>query len=177
MRLIALLCCALSVAAAGPTAPVVSEVLATQVALDRAGFSPGEIDGRAGKNLQRALDAYQQSHKEPLPLVGDVPPLIDYTTTDADLAGPFTADIPSNLPDQAALDALNYRNPLEALAERFHSSPMLLQELNPQATFQKAGEHIMVPNVASAPLPVPTSAITVVVTQSTSALTIEDANG
>ena len=150
MRLIVLLCCALSIAAAGPTkpvAPIVSEVLATQVALDRAGFSPGEIDGRSGKNLQRALDAYKQSRDQPLSLLGDMPPLTDYTITDADVAGPFTSDIPPNLPDQAALDALSYRSPLEVLGERFHSSPALLQQLNPGATFQQAGEKIMVPNV------------------------------
>ena len=156
MRLIALLCCALGSAGAGlqshparpaPVAPIVSEVLATQVALDRAGFSPGEIDGRAGKNLQRALDAYKQSHDQPLSLLGDLPPLTDYTITDADVAGPFTSDIPPNLPDQAALDALNYRSPLEVLGERFHCSPALLQQLNPQATFQQAGEKIKVPNV------------------------------
>jgi lipoprotein-anchoring transpeptidase ErfK/SrfK len=219
MRLIALLCCALSVAAAGPTAPVVSEVLATQVALDRAGFSPGEIDGRAGKNLQRALDAYKQSHDQELSLLGDVAPLTEYAITDADLGGPFTPDIPVNLPDQAALDALNYRTPLEALAERFHSSPALLQQLNPQAKFQ-AGEKIQVPNVmpfapsaASAPTDASTrsgsparsgrsgsrarsgsptapasatptatsgtaaSDMTVYVTKSTSALTVEDASG
>ncbi|HEY3157706.1 MAG TPA: L,D-transpeptidase [Vicinamibacterales bacterium] len=209
MRLIALLCCALSVAAAGPTVPVVSETLATQVALDRAGFSPGEIDGRAGKNLQRALDAFKQSHDQPLSLLGDVPPLTEYTITDADVAGPFTPDIPPNLPDQAPLDALNYRSPLELLGERFHSSPALLQQLNPQATFQQAGEKITVPNVmpfvpaTPAPAASPTSTrpaprgqrgsraqatppaqpaspapdLTVYVTKSTSALTVEDATG
>jgi len=156
MRPIALLCCALSFAAARPTAPVVSEVLATQVALDRAGFSPGEIDGRTGKNLERALDAFKQSHDQPLSLLGDVAPLTEYTLTDADVAGPFTPDIPANLPDQAALDALNYRTPLEALAERFHSSPALLQQLNPQAKFQQASETITVPNVAPF---VPTSSV------------------
>ncbi|HTI44020.1 MAG TPA: L,D-transpeptidase [Vicinamibacterales bacterium] len=186
MRVISLLCCALigigaglqtSAPGARPTAPVISEVLATQVALDRVGFSPGEIDGRRGKNLERALAAYKQSHEEELSLLGDVPPLVDYAISDADVAGPFTPDIPPNLPDQAALDALNYRNPLEAIAERFHSSPALLQQLNPQATFQKAGEHVMVPNVAAAPLTIPTQDITVVVTKSTSALTIEGAKG
>jgi lipoprotein-anchoring transpeptidase ErfK/SrfK len=179
MRVITLLCCLLSIAATGPTAPVVSEVLATQIALDRAGFSPGEIDGRQGKNLQRALEAYQRSHEEPLPLLGDVAPLVDYTITDADVAGPFTPDIPANLPDQAALDALNYRTPLEAIAERFHSSPPLLKQLNPEATFQKTGERIMVPNVATAPnaIPAPAADITVFVTKSTSALTLEDAKG
>jgi lipoprotein-anchoring transpeptidase ErfK/SrfK len=192
MRVIALLCCALALAgrpdpsaeAQGAKAegrplrsdaPVVSEVLATQIALDRAGFSPGEIDGRAGKNFDRALAAYKQSHEDELSLVGDVPPLIDYTITDADVAGPFTPDIPPNLPDQAALDALNYRNPLEAIAERFHGSPALLRQLNPQATFQKAGERITVPNVA--PPALPAAEITVFVTKSTSALTIEDSKG
>lgn len=179
MRTIALLCCLLSIAAAGPTAPVVNEVLATQIALDRAGFSPGEIDGRKGMNLQRALDAYQRSHEEPLPLVGDVPPLVDYTVSDADIAGPFTPEIPATLPDQAALDALNYRTPLEAIAERFHSSPALLKQLNPDATFQKAGERIMVPNVAtpSNAAPAPAAELTLFVTKSTSALTIENAKG
>lgn len=181
MKVIALLCCLVSIGATS-SAPVVGEVLATQIALDRAGFSPGEIDGKAGKNLERALAAYKQSHEDDLSLLGDVPPLVDYTITDADVAGPFTPDIPPKLPDQAALDALNYRTPLEAIAERFHSSPALLQQLNPGATFQKAGEHIMVPNVASPPaLPAspapPASDITVVVTRSTSALTIEDAKG
>jgi lipoprotein-anchoring transpeptidase ErfK/SrfK len=230
MRSIALLCCVASIAAAGPTAPVVSEVLATQVALDRAGFSPGEIDGKAGRNLQGALAAFQQSHQ--LPATGQVddatwkqlsdtggnaPPLVDYTLTDADVAGPFTADIPVTLPDQAALDALNYRSALEALAERFHSSPALLQQLNPGMTFQAPGEKVSVPNVAvafrpvesSTPAPRATSSsrggssatgtsgprgtsgartpsappvspapdVTVYVTKSTSALTIEDAGG
>ncbi len=108
---------------------------------------------------------------------GDIPPLIEYTLTDADIAGPFTPDIPPKLPDQASLDALNYRTPLEAIAERFHSSPALLQRLNPQATFQHAGGRIMVPNVATAPPPSPAQDITVFVTKSTSALTIEDAGG
>jgi lipoprotein-anchoring transpeptidase ErfK/SrfK len=112
-----------------------------------------------------------------LTLVGDVPPLIEYTITDADVAGPFTPDIPASLPDQASLEALNYRNPLEAVAERFHSSPALLRQLNPAATFQKAGERIMVPNVAIAPVPAPASDVTVVVSKSTSSLTLEDANG
>jgi lipoprotein-anchoring transpeptidase ErfK/SrfK len=179
MRVITLLCCLVSVAATGPTAPVVSEVLATQIALDRAGFSPGEIDGRRGKNLQRALEAYQRSREEALPPLGDEAPLVDYTMSDADVAGPFTPDIPARLPDQAALDALYYRTPLEAIAERFHSSPALLKQLNPEATFQKTGERIMVPNVATAPnaISAPATDITVFVTKSTSALTIEDAKG
>jgi hypothetical protein len=134
MRVLVLLCClccalpALAQDRPRTEAPVVSEILATQIALDRAGFSPGEIDGREGTNLDRARNAYERSHSEPLALVGDVPPLVEYTITDADIAGPFTPDIPDTLPEQAALDALSYRTPLEAIAERSHSSPALLRQ-------------------------------------------------
>jgi lipoprotein-anchoring transpeptidase ErfK/SrfK len=196
MRVFTLLCCLMLLSgtihggAPPHRAPVVNEILATQVALDRSGFSPGEIDGKAGRNLQRALAAFQQSHqlpatgqmndqtwKELATAGGDVPPLVEYATTDADIAGPFTPDIPAKLPDEAALDALNYRTPLEALAEHFHSSPALLQQLNPGAMFQRTGESLMVPNVASSPAPSTGSEITVAVTKSTSALTVEDPSG
>ena len=204
MRALTLLCCLMLLTATirGGTsphgAPVVNEVLAAQVALDRSGFSPGEIDGRAGRNLQRAIAAFQGSHQLPAtgriddqtwkqlaPTGGDVPPLVEYTIADADVAGPFTPDIPRTLPEQAALDALNYRTPLELVGERFHSSPALLQQLNPGATFQQAGERLMVPNVISSSgaqatstaAASPTSEIAVVVTKSTSALTIEDSTG
>ena len=204
MRVLTLLCCVmLLMATTGGGAyprgvPIVNEVLATQVALDRSGFSPGEIDGRSGRNLQRALTAFQAAHQLPATgqmndetwkalatAGGDVPPLVEYTIADADVAGPFTPDIPQKLPDQAALDALNYRTPLEALGERFHSSPALLQQLNPEAAFQRAGERLMVPNVSSSSAPsgasraAPSSAsdVKIVVTKSTSALTIEDPSG
>jgi hypothetical protein len=180
-------------------APVVNQNLATQIALDRIGFSPGEIDGQAGRNpAARARgvstlssdprDRADERRHEGSSLARQAATYhrsSEYVTTDSDVAGPFTPTIPANLPDQAALDALGYRTPLEALAERFHSSPALLKQLNPDAMF-RAGEHLMVPNVitpsASSATPgatgtagsIPGGDITVVVTKSTSALTIED---
>ena len=140
--------------------PVVSETLTLQVMLDRAGFSPGEIDGRTGPNVRRAIAAFQRAHgMTESPRVDDATwqrlsevsgvsaPLAEYVITSTDLAGPYTPDIPADLVQQSTLPALNYRNPLEKIAERFHTSPELLRQLNPRVSFTTEGERIMVPNV------------------------------
>ena len=45
-----------------PAAAVVDpQMLATQVMLDRAGYSPGEIDGRRGTSTERALAAFTKN--------------------------------------------------------------------------------------------------------------------
>ena len=177
------------------TSPQQNMVLAAQVMLDAAGFSPGEIDGRAGANFGRAAAAYQQSRS--LDTSGRVddatlerlrqdfrgqPPVISYTITDGDIAGPFQPDIPADLVAQSKLPSLDYRNSLEALAEKFHASPALLRSLNPGHTFTQAGEQITVPNVmpmnvATTPAETRRTAARIVVTQKTSALTVEDAEG
>jgi lipoprotein-anchoring transpeptidase ErfK/SrfK len=174
-----------------------SQVLSAQVMLDAAGFSPGEIDGRPGANFARAIGAFQKSHG--LTVSGRLdevtidqlgmefrgqPPLMPYTVTEADLAGPFQPDSPTDLVEQSKLPSLDYRNALEAIAERFHASPALLQSLNPAATFMQAGEQLTVPNIATsdtvaaaAPAQPRSSGVRIVVTKRTSALTVEDMNG
>src|SRR5439155_47749 len=72
--------------------------------------------------------------------------LTTYTIAPADVEGPFEERIPPNLVEQAKLPALGYRSPLERLAERFHASPALLQQLNRGVTLA-AGHEIKVPAV------------------------------
>jgi lipoprotein-anchoring transpeptidase ErfK/SrfK len=125
------------------------QMVAVQVALDRAGFSSGVIDGREGKNTTRALEAYRkQNGADPQP---SDQPLTTYQITEQDAAGPF-ARVPRDMMEQSTLPALSYESVAELVAERFHTTPQFLQTLNPNAKLA-AGESITVPNVEPFALP------------------------
>jgi lipoprotein-anchoring transpeptidase ErfK/SrfK len=134
-----------------------SAVVRAQILLDRAHFSPGEIDGQYGDNLRVAIAGYQSAHKlEVTSNVDDntwnalnadnAPALTAYTITEEDLAEDFEK-IPPNIMQQAKLKSLGYQSIEEKLGERFHLNPQLLAKLNPDKDLKKAGEEIKVPNV------------------------------
>jgi lipoprotein-anchoring transpeptidase ErfK/SrfK len=133
-------------------------MLKAQVLLDRAHFSPGSIDGRAGENSSRALKMFEATHG--LKADGDLDPmtwqllsqdpdpvLVSYTVAKEDVAGPFLKSLPTSLEEMAKLDHLSFRSPLELLAEKFHMHPDLLRQLNPGADFARAGTTLTVANV------------------------------
>ena len=179
LRLLAglvLLVCFVPPALAGPDAAAVNNaefkgklpgddkinpvIVKAQVLLDRASFSPGEIDGRLGENAEKALKAFVESKSlalgkqsltpeiwSALLATGQDPVIVDYKITEKDVKGPFLKKLPAKMEDMKDLKSLDYTSPREALAEKFHMSEALLEALNPGKKFDEAGQTISVANV------------------------------
>jgi lipoprotein-anchoring transpeptidase ErfK/SrfK len=142
--------------------PIISaeSIARVQIVLDRAGASPGVIDGRFGGNLRKALAAYKeitgheldtadgQAIKKALDTSGG-PAFKNYTITNADAAGPYIASVPSDYSAKAKLDRLGYASVSEMLAERFHMDENYLKQLNPSANFNRPGTVIRVANIGA----------------------------
>jgi lipoprotein-anchoring transpeptidase ErfK/SrfK len=149
---------------AAPRTPPRDSTLTCQAALDRAGFSPGLLDGKGGRKTTLALKAFQAAHGLPQTAafdkatraalrVDDEPPTARYTITAADLRG--VGPVPRNWKAKARLDRLRYPSLTELLAERGHCTRALLTRLNPGRALDRlrAGDRVVLPNVTAQSLP------------------------
>lgn len=141
------------------TIPASTDMLRLQVALDRAGFSPGVIDGRPGPKTSAAVARWRESpsgiearQSDPnalAPELGELPTLFLYTLTqeDIDAIGP----IPRAWSARAELPRMTYERLSEMLAERGHCTRACLQRLNAGMDLDhlEAGDEVRLPNVAS----------------------------
>ncbi|CAN5573452.1 L,D-transpeptidase [soil metagenome] len=137
-------------------------VLRLQILLDRALFSPGAIDGRWGKNTEKAV--YWLQRREGLPATGQVDErtferlvelarrpeqlVREHRLTAKDVEGPFVS-IPEDIYAQAELDCLCYESLTEKLSEMFHVTADVLRQLNPEVEMDQLteGSTIRVPQV------------------------------
>ena len=151
---------ALTAAKPAPNPTAVTFDLTTlhvQVILDKLGYGPGVLDGKGGQSLTAAIKGFQdasglaQTGKPDAATLGKLNrfaawrPTRRYMLTVDDLAGPFGA-LPKDPLQQAQLPALGYRNVMEKLGERFHTTPATLIQLNSGDTRLGVGAVIVVPN-------------------------------
>jgi lipoprotein-anchoring transpeptidase ErfK/SrfK len=136
------------------TLAALPDTLSVQVMLQRAGHSPGVLDGTQGTNTRRAIASFERANDLPVDGIADprmlevlkVPPraelLQDYTVKAADVER--LAAVPQGMAEQSKLPHLGFETALEALAEKFHMSQGLMERLNPGADFASAGAALKV---------------------------------
>jgi len=132
--------------------------IAWQAALDRAGFSPGVIDGSFGPKTAAALRAFQESRGLPqtgLPdqataetlNVDNSSGLMRYEIEMSDLSA--IRPPPKKWQDKAKVDFLGYDSMLCLAAERGHCTKWLVSRLNSGVEIDRlrAGDSIILPDV------------------------------
>ncbi len=120
-------------------------LMQAQVVLDRLGFAPGVVDGKEGISTTNAIEGFQKANdleptgkldeptRELLGRWSNIPATRVVTIPASFAEGPFykTPDDPA---DQAKMPALVYQSLDEKLAERFHTTVAVLEELNASTT-------------------------------------------
>jgi lipoprotein-anchoring transpeptidase ErfK/SrfK len=134
----------------------VRDILETQIALARRAISPGSIDGNLGSQTRSALSVFQETENLTVTGVLDdetksnltlsAPILTSYTVTTNDLAS--LQPLGTTWLAKSQQTALAYETELELLAEKSHSSPTLIQKLNPDVIWDNiaAGTVLKIPD-------------------------------
>lgn len=135
-------------------------VMQAQVVLERLGFAPGVIDGREGLAFANALKGFQEARG--LPVTGKLDdasraglvkwaniPATRVVTIPSSWGAETFAPIPDSMAAQAEMAHIGYTSMVEKLAERFHTTPEVLAELNFGVMHFTVGQEVRVPNVGA----------------------------
>ncbi len=141
-----------------PLSPSMSEAVAWQAALDRAGFSPGVIDGVIGRKTKAAIRAFQAFVDLPLTGrpdrvtsaalgIGAAPAVVRHAFTADELRR--IAPPPADWNAKSRVRRLGYRSREDLAAEIGHCTVALLRHLNPRIDVSRlrANDALTLPNV------------------------------
>ncbi|WP_310468562.1 L,D-transpeptidase family protein [Sphingomonas sp.] len=141
-----------------PGSPINGELFHAQVLLSANAFSPGVIDGKAGESFKLSLGSFQRargldptgkldSETRRALLQANRPSTVMVRLGQDDVRGQFVYPFPSDPEKQAELKFLGYRNMLERLAERYHTTPDTIVALNGPDKLIGLGQTLRLPNV------------------------------
>ena len=141
-----------------PGSPIKGELFHAQVLLSAHAFSPGVIDGKAGESFKLSLSSFQRSRgltatgkldndtRRAL-LEANRPSTVMVRLGPDDVRSQYVYPFPDNPEQQAELKFLGYRNMLEKLAERYHTTPDTIVALNGPDKLIGNGHTLRLPNV------------------------------
>ena len=113
------------------------------------------------RNQQKSLNKSPPSTKPPWPCDA----YLDYTVTAEDLAR--IVPRPKGFLGMSQMDTLDYHDPWEMLAEKSHSTPSFLRQLNPGITNLVAGTPLTIPNLEGTRKLPPVARIVIMISETT----------
>jgi lipoprotein-anchoring transpeptidase ErfK/SrfK len=149
------------VAPGTPGSPIDGQLFHAQVLMSAHGFSPGVIDGKFGESFKLALRSFQESRglertgeldaptRQAL-LAADRPSTVTVRLGSDDVLSDYVYPFPADPEKQAELNFLGYRNMLEKLAERYHTTPATIVALNGPDALIGPGQTLRLPNILPA---------------------------
>jgi lipoprotein-anchoring transpeptidase ErfK/SrfK len=144
-----------------PGSPINGEFFHAQVLMSVQGFSPGVIDGKEGESFKLALTSFQEARglnrsgkldaqTRSALMQGNRPSTVMVRLAPEDVRSDYVYPFPTNPEQQAELKFLGYRNMLEKLAERYHTTPQTIVALNGPQKLIGEGQMLRLPNVVPA---------------------------
>lgn len=141
-----------------PGSPIDGQLFHAQVLMSAQGFSPGVIDGKAGESFKLALRSFQaargfkptgglDAETRRALLEASRPSTVIVRLGPDDVRSQYVYPFPEQPEEQARLRFLGYRNMLEKVAERYHTTPATIVALNGPDRLIGPGQSLRLPNV------------------------------
>ena len=141
-----------------PGSPIDGAMFHAQVLMSAQGFSPGVIDGKAGESFKLALRSFQEARGLPLNgkldaatraalMTANRPSTVMVRLGPDDVRSQYVMPLPKDPEKQAELKFMGYRNMLEKVAERYHTTPDTIVALNGPDELIGDGQTLRLPNV------------------------------